>query len=531
MTKPWLIQADSIAYAVSPERTLFSKVALTIHTGDRIALVGANGVGKSTLLKVLAGQLLPSLGTVQRQGSAFYLPQISTLNPQAQHQSVLECLQSHTDEWWTITECLETQFNTQLNLALLISALSGGELTKLYLAIGLAQQPDVILLDEPTNHLDFIALEDLRQFLTQAQQAFVIVSHKPAFLDQVAATTWELSPDGLTVYGGNYSHYREQKQLAIEAQRRSHEVARKDLKRATLSAQKEQQRAAQSQRTGERNRDSIPKIEAGNRKRQAEATAGTQKLKHEAAIAHAAQAVAETKIRTHKTTHLKLEPATHKRRTVLDLHNAQLWVDDRLLLNDLNLHLRTGDRWAIAGANGSGKSSLAKAILGLSPSVALEPTPSLAHVKVEYLDQTYAFVNRDRTLLENMQAANPTLSYQHIRQQLGHFLFFRESVNQFASALSGGELARLAIAMISVAQLDWLVLDEPSNNLDIETVDQLVNGLSHFQGALWVISHDLDFLRRLQITHTYRISDRTLQPMQFLPDQTEEYYQELVGCL
>lgn len=151
-------------------------------------------------------------------------------------------------------------------------------------------------------------------------------------------------------------------------------------------------------------------------------------------------------------------------------------------------------------------------------------------LKAVYLDQTYELVNREQTILENIQAANPNLSYQLLRQQLGHFLFKNDEVNKRASVLSGGELARLAIAIVSISEIDLLILDEPTNNLDIETVEQMVEGINEYQGALWVISHDLDFLSRIDITQAFKLSPRlrTLQMTAHLPEETEQYYQELL---
>ncbi|MGH8001745.1 MAG: ATP-binding cassette domain-containing protein, partial [Brasilonema sp.] len=244
----------------------------------------------------------------------------------------------------------------------------------------------------------------------------------------------------------------------------------------------------------------------------------------------------------------------------------------------------SGDRIVIAGANGSGKSSLAKAILGMLASTESASTPQTRSLgldkqsppartslkpaqagfacvaatssrpvqnlgmenitailesgeillapamKAVYLDQTYELVNRQQTILENMQAANPNLNYQLLRQQLGHFLFKEDDVNKSASVLSGGELARLAIAIISISQIDLLILDEPTNNLDIETVNQMIEGINEYQAALWVISHDLDFLSRINITQAYKLSEQELQQTTYLPSESEQYYEELLGC-
>jgi ATPase subunit of ABC transporter with duplicated ATPase domains len=533
--QPYLL-ADGLTYELPPDRTLFKNVQLSLAVGDRVALVGANGVGKSTLLQILAGQIEPSAGSVWRNASIYYLPQISTIRQQIKADTVQNFLFSISDEWWKISDILETQFNTTLDLSLSIASLSGGELTKLFLAIGLSQQPNVLLLDEPTNHMDYLALEELSQFLKQFDGAFVIVSHKPFFLDRVVDTTWELTPNGVSVYGGNFSLYREQKQAELEARLRSHSVAKKELKRAQAAAMREQQRAAQSRRNGRQKflSGSIDKTAAGGLKRKAEVTAGKLKQKHEAAITDATQKVVQTKIRTNKATSIQLEQTSQKHKNFIEIQGTNLWVANHLLIENIQFHLASGERVAIAGANGSGKSSLAKAILKRegthafleSGEVLVSPT-----MNVVYLDQTYELVNRDFTIVENMQAANPGLEYQLIRQQLGHFLFFNDDVYKSASVLSGGELVRLALAMLGISKIDLLILDEPTNNLDIPTVEQMVEAVNEYHGALWVISHDLDFLSRIQITDSYCLRDRTLQRTNYLPDETEEYYEELVDRL
>lgn len=235
----------------------------------------------------------------------------------------------------------------------------------------------------------------------------------------------------------------------------------------------------------------------------------------------------QTKVKTKKVTNVKLSGEGKKRRNLIDIENANLWVSNRLLIENIQLHISYGDRIAVAGANGSGKSSLAKAILGMDnrfSQTVEHPTLTLPvseegtrfillapTIKAVYLDQTYELVNRQQTILENMQFSNPNLSYQLLRQQLGHFLFKYDEVNKPASVLSGGELARLAIAIISISEIDLLILDEPTNNLDIQTVDQMIEGINEYQGAIWVISHDLDFLRRINITQTLTLSNCLLQ--------------------
>ncbi|WP_392482529.1 ribosomal protection-like ABC-F family protein [Nostoc sp. C110] len=535
MQKKSILLAENLAYELSLDRTLFQKIQVSIEVGDRIALVGHNGVGKSTLLKILAGQISPSTGSVWRNGVVYYLPQISTIRQKITAETVLDFLISVSDEWWKIEEILQTQFDTNVNLYLQIANLSGGEITKLFLAIGLSQQPNLLLLDEPTNHMDLQALENLRQFLQNFTGAFVIVSHKPFFLDQVTSVTWELAPDTLKVYGGNFSQYREQKQIELEAALRSHEVARKELKHTQTTAMQEQQRAAQSKHNGRAKflNGSIDRMAAGLIKTKAEVSTGTAKKKHEAAVAKANQKVAETKVKTTKVTSIQLEEKNQKRRNLINIQGANLRVSERLLIQNIQLHVSSGDRIAIIGANGSGKSSLVKAILGMENQTAVLDSGEVLlapAMKAVYLHQTYELVNRQHTIMENMQAANANLSYQLLRQQLGHFLFKYDDVHKSASVLSGGELARLAIAMISISEIDLLILDEPTNNLDIETVEQMVVGINDYQGAIWVISHDLDFLSQINITQSFNLREQALQIRTYLPNTPEQYYQELLEC-
>ncbi|BCL34285.1 ribosomal protection-like ABC-F family protein [Nostoc sp. MS1] len=532
MQKKSILIAENLAHELSLERTLFQGINISIEQGNRIALVGNNGVGKSTLLKILAGQVHTQRGSVKKYGSVYYLPQISTIKEAINTDTLLNFLSTISDEWWQIQDIFQTRFNTEIDLQLPVNNLSGGELTKLFLAIGLSKEPDLLLLDEPTNHMDLQALESLRQFLVNFSGSFVIVSHKPFFLDQVTDVTWELTPDGLKVYGGNFSYYREQMQIELDAAMRSHEVARKELKRVQTTAMQEQQRAAQAQRNGRAKllNGSIDRMAAGLIKSKAESSAGTAKTKHEAAVAKATQKVAETKIKTHKVTSIQLEEKNHKRRNLVNIEGANLWVSERLLIENILLNIVTGDRISIIGANGSGKSSLIKAILGTDNTTVLKSgevflAPSL---KAVYLDQTYQLVNRQQTILENMQTANPSLNYQQLRQQLGHFLFKYDDVHKSASVLSGGELARLVIAIISISEIDLLILDEPTNNLDIETTEQMISALNEYQGAILVISHDIDFLSRINITQSFQLKAQTLQMTTYLPSQAEQYYHELL---
>ncbi len=534
--KPLLI-ADNISYELSTSRTLFKDVRLSINQGERIALVGANGVGKSSLLKILAGEIQPNSGSVARDGVIYYLPQINTIPQLNQEVTVLEFLISYSEEWWEIANQLEKSLGTFLDLSLPMKSLSGGKLTKLFLAIGLHKNPSLLLLDEPTNYLDFLALENLSDFLNKFNGAFVIVSHKPFFLDRVANKIWELTASGIKVYGGNYSDYKLQKETELQVALRTIEIAKKELKRVTESALIEEQRAAKSKREGRKQSHDRSMGKSARRyfENRASGSAGNAAKKHDAAITQAKENLESVKIRTNKATIVHLAEGNIKKgRNLVDIQGADLKIGDEILIKGIQLHIASGDRISISGANGSGKSSLIKAILGIkeensAPFLDLGEVLISANIKVLYLDQKYQIVNRRLTVLENMQQANSSLKYQLLRQQLGHFLFFGDDVNKSAEFLSGGELARLALAMISISEIDLLVLDEPTNNLDLETVSQILEALEEYRGAICVISHDLDFLRQLEITKAFRIKEKSLQPMIYLPEETDEFYRELIN--
>ncbi|WP_008319480.1 ATP-binding cassette domain-containing protein [Leptolyngbya sp. PCC 6406] len=244
----------------------------------------------------------------------------------------------------------------------------------------------------------------------------------------------------------------------------------------------------------------------------ASSTAGHAAKRNQAAVAQAAHQVAETKVRTAKATTVQLAETSQKRRTLLEIRDGRLRVGDSILIRNIQLQVVAGDRIAIAGANGSGKSSLVKAIFAEAEAVRLEAADlRLADpLAVVYLDQTYGLIEIHHGVLDNLQVANPGLPYQQLRQQLGHFLFFNQAVDKPASVLSGGELARLAMAMISVATIDLLILDEPTNNLDIETVETIIGAINDYRGALWVISHDLDFLSQIEIDRALTLKHQTL---------------------
>lgn len=514
-------------------KTLFKALSVSIGHGERIALVGKNGAGKTTLLKILAGLAKPTAGHIDKHEAVRYLPQLDFT------------LFEHSD---TVARFLELQeipwSDAQVSIAQLFGAasftperemcsLSGGELAKLLIAISNLAKPDVLLLDEPTNHLDAEGLETLAQYLAEFRGAFVVVSHDPRFLDRVATTVWELADESITRYGGNYSYYRAQKQLIEEARERDFEAAKKSVRKARKAIERRETRVSRAERAGKRakSEQGRDKMAEAHHKNMAEREAGKLKRRQDKTLAERAQRVESLRKPKRNTTHAELETgADRSRRMLVSITSGTLHVGPEELLRNLNLRIEFGDRIAIAGKNGSGKSSLAKTLIEAASAATLDGNIKRSErLEAVYMDQKYATVDPERSLIGNIQKENPYLDEQAVRGMLGKFLFSADmDVKKKAGTLSGGETARLTLAQTTARPIDLLILDEPTNNLDIETLDSIATALEDFPGALVVISHNVRFLARLGIDRAYIITEHSLKQMQSTPEDEELFYTELV---
>ncbi len=516
------------------DRTLFKALTLSIARGDRIGLIGRNGSGKSTLLKVLAGIVVPTAGRVESSGTVSYLPQLD-FALFARAETVGAFLESRNLAWPLVRASLDRLFGaTAITEEREVRALSGGELAKLFIAMTDTDTPDLLLLDEPTNHLDAEGLEVLQRYLLGFDGAFIVVSHDSLFLDHVVTSLWEIDHGTLTRFGGTYAAYQEQKRLADEARERDLEAARKEVQQARRAIEARETRTARAERTGRQKKGepSRDKMASAFFKGQAEVTMGKLKRRQERALEERQEQVRQLHAPRRKTAHLDLAAGDERsRRMLIDVSGGTLRIGGQTLLDDITLRIEFGDRIVFTGRNGSGKSSLAKALLGPPGAPALEGVVKRSdHLDAVYLDQKYATVDPEASLLDNVRRANPHLGVPAARGQLGRFLFGAETlIRNPAGTLSGGETARLALAQATSRPIDLLVLDEPTNNLDIETLDVIADALDGFPGALVVISHNVRFLARLSIRRAYALADRRLKGMQTLPADEEAFYRELTG--
>lgn len=519
-----------------PNKVLFKDVNLSVQEGDCIGLVGKNGTGKSTLLKLLARKIQPTAGTVDSSCSAYYLPQLDFSLFQNE-QSIEEYIAHHNGKWPLVNAALHKWFNTStIQPTKKLKTLSGGELVKLHLAIAQSKNPNLLLLDEPTNHLDAEGLNVLQNFLKSFPGTFIITSHDPFFLDLVVNHIWELDEKTIKQYGGNYSHYEEQKEIGREAQARNYESAKKDLGKAQRSLQFEQTRAARSKRKGRKQADdhSMSAKDKGFFKNRASANAGKQRVKLEKIIQERKEIVSSLKEDKKRKSHFVLEHDSHEgRKSLIRVERGALKVGNRVLVSDISLHIKYGDRFVLVGKNGSGKSSLVKALMGKTDAFSLSgKVQRRENLNTVYMDQGYQIIDHNLTLIGNVEKHNPGISNEDARRQLGRFLFFQqEDIRKKAEVLSGGEAARLTLAMVTAKPVDLLVLDEPTNNLDIETLDVIADALEDFPGALVVISHNTHFLERVGIETALMISHQKLTQMKTSPLEPEEFYEEMVNAI
>ncbi len=498
----------------TPHRKILEAVSGAIHQGDKIGLVGANGAGKTTMLRVLDGKQSLSAGSIETYGRVFYLPQLDLELFQSQ-QIVSEYLSGLWEEWWTVLEVLESRYGFEVPVDAPLSQLSGGELVKLHLALAEAVDAEVLLMDEPTNHLDIDSQIIVQDFVREYPKSILVASHDVYFLDACVNRIWELDKGVIREFGGNYSFYREQKRLEDEANARKFEVALKDRARLNRSiAQtntRHEKNAAKHKEEKSAHDRSVSRMDRGWMKQMAQVSMGKKKVMFDDRLEKNQAKLDEYKPEEHP--YIRYEVRADKSYSgmhIIDVRNGSVAIGDRSLIEDIRFNLEYGERVVVLGKNGAGKTTFAKGLLPEQEVLSGEIVRSQT-ARVEYISQNYDLVDPNKTLVENMKAYNPEAKTLAIRNRLRDFLFFEDAeINKYAGELSGGETARLAFAMVSLFPLEALILDEPTNNLDIHAKEAILNALKDFPGALMIISHDIDFLARMGVDTSYVIADQKL---------------------
>ena len=509
------------------ERTLFSDVSFDVETHDKVGFIGANGVGKTTLFRVLNGELEPTEGVLafEKNVSVGYMEQHACNNPRMDiyHEllSAFDCLSEMEDEIASLSAAIDAgdgdldtlvEKQTQLmeeyeaqggltyksrtrsallglgfsesDFTMTVGSLSGGQRSKLSLAKLLLSRSTLLLLDEPTNHLDIRSVGWLEDFLRDFKGAMIIISHDRYFLDHVTNKTIELEHGRVMCYKGAYSEFIRKKKAYNEALKNKYENDMKEIKR--IEGIVEQQKRWGRERNF---------ITAASRQKEAD------RIK--------AQLVApESELETMR---IRFEPKFESGNDVLMCRGLEKSFGEKLLFRDVNIHIRKGERVFILGANGCGKTTLFRILNGKLPQDRGEFDLG-ANVMTGYFDQMQQNLDLSKTAIDEVWDRFPNMTQTEVRSALAAFLFKGEDVFQPLSKMSGGERARISLLKLMLQGSNFLLLDEPTNHLDAASREELEKTLADYSGTLLIISHDRYFINKL--------ADRVLV---MTPDGMREY--------
>lgn len=494
------------------ERTLFDSISFEVGERDKIGFIGANGVGKTTLFKIICGELEPTSGGVvtARDAKVGYMEQHACKHPEntvynellsvfaplmaienelesvnRQIESGGEDLQELTHRQMNLREQFErdggltykSRTSATLNglgfgneyFDMPIKKLSGGQLSKLSLAKLLLGGANLLLLDEPTNHLDISSCRWLEGFIRDYNGAVIVISHDRYFLDSVTNKTIELEHCRIKSYKGSYSEFMKKKEAEQEAVKNKYEADLKEIKR--IEGIVEQQK-----RWGQKHNF----ITAASKQKQAD------RIREQL----------ETPESELATIHFSFTPKEESGNDVLKCEGLSKSFGDKKIFENVNLHIRKGERIFLLGANGCGKTTLFKTLLGKYPASSGFASFG-ANVRVGYFDQIQENLNFDNTALDEVWNDYPNMTQTQVRTALGSFLFKGDDVFKTIKDLSGGERARIALLKLMLDGGNFLLLDEPTNHLDTASREALEKTLLDYSGTMLIISHDRYFINRL----------------------------------
>ncbi|MET9319748.1 ABC-F family ATP-binding cassette domain-containing protein [Streptomyces sp. NPDC003038] len=518
---PVFINCSSLSFDWPDGTPVFDGFQLAVGPG-RTGLIGLNGCGKSTLLKLIAGELIPSDGQLSVAGTVGYLPQSVTLDTSLRVDEALgirttraalhaieageatEANFTAVGDDWDVEEralaALDELGLARIGLDRTVGELSGGEGVLLRLAALLLARPDVLLLDEPTNNLDLRARRRLYAAVEHWTGVMVLVSHDRELLERVDQIA-DLRDGEVRWYGGNFTDYEEILAAEQESAQRMVRVAEADVQRQKRDLAEAHVKLARRKRYGQKMYDNKrePKVVMGARKRSAQESAGKHRIMHTEKLAQAKERLDQAVEAVRDDDQIRIElPATQvpPGRHVLSLSDLHL-AHGATVAGEWEL--RGPERTALVGRNGSGKTTLLRTIAGLLAPVS---GAAVTHVTTRYLPQRLDVLDESRSVVENVARFAPQATNNLIRARLAHFLFRGERADRPAGTLSGGERFRAALAALLLAEPapQLLMLDEPTNNLDLASVRQLGDALESYEGALVVASHDVPFLESIGIT-------------------------------
>jgi len=521
-----LISAQDITYQLPSGEILFQDIYFTLNKGEKAAIAGHNGAGKSTLLKIIAGQEKAFTGTVAASEQVYYVPQhfghfnqlsvAAAVGIDAKLHALSAVIDGDTDpqlfdmigDDWDIAARYEAAIEKWGIPAIRpeqpLSELSGGEKTRLFLSGIDIFDPPVVLLDEPTNHLDYLVREQLYQWVATTNCTLLIVSHDRELL-RLCNPIWELQADGIKAYGGNYDFYAAQKEVASNAlqQRIAHQEKtwKEAKKQRQIAIERKQHADAQARKKAKTG--GIPKILLNGRKNAAEVSTAKLDQVHTDKVSELRAEYQEVAAMAQLQRIMKgffEQSGLHRGKILVEANGLNYgWTADQLLWESpLSFTIRSGDRLAITGPNGSGKSSLFQLLLGRAT-----PTNGelyVADTRTLLLDQDYSLIDRSKTVLDQALAFNETgLETAMVKTVLVNFLFGSDTWDKPCAVLSGGEMLRLALCSMTLQNKtpDMIMLDEPTNNLDLANINILTKIFADYKGTLLVISHDKGFIKEV----------------------------------
>ncbi|MCP1384555.1 ABC-F family ATP-binding cassette domain-containing protein [Runella salmonicolor] len=502
-----MISITNLSYYLG-DRALYENASLHIKPKDKIGLIGLNGTGKSTLLHLIVGNYQPDAGHISKSGGCTigflnqdllsYQSDDSILSVAMQAFERANELQRQMDavihemevnyqdklvdrlariqeefealDGYSIQskaeEILEGLGFSTADLQKPLRLFSGGWRMRVMLAKLLLQKPSLLMLDEPTNHLDLPSIQWVEKYVQSYENAVIVVSHDREFLDNVCDTMVEVSNQKLNYYGGNYSFYIEEKALRNEIQKGAYENQQAKIRQTERFIERFKAKATKAKQAQSRAKmlDRMDRVEA----------------------------VVDENAKVHFRFQFTTQPGRH----VLQLENVSKAYGEKEILKNTTISMERGDKIALIGANGKGKSTLLRVIAGTEP---IEGERRLGHnvLFTFYAQHQLESLNIEHTILEELKYANPTKSETECRTILGCFLFTGEDVFKKIKVLSGGEKSRVALAKVLVSEANFLLLDEPTNHLDMQSVNILIQALRQYEGSFVVVSHDRFFVEAI----------------------------------
>lgn len=516
------IAVSNLSWSLPDARPLFSDLNLTF-TAERAGLVGRNGVGKTTLLKLIAGELAPASGDINVTGRIAVLRQSVQVAPDetiADLFGVRDALAvlkraeegaASAHDLGSADWTLETRMASALGRVGLnagantpLASLSGGQRTRAALAALVFGEPDFLLLDEPTNNLDREGRAAVVDLLANWRAGAIVVSHDRELLETMDAIV-EMTTLGAKRYGGNWSAYRARKATELAAAEHDLANAEKRIADVERSAQQTSERKARKDRAGRAKamKGDMPAIMIGGLKENAENTSGESARLAERRRADALESAQEARERVEVLQSLKLSlpqvdlPAG---KVVLQVESVTAGYEEgRPVLRDFSLSVVGPERIAITGPNGSGKTTLLSLITG-----EMQPWSGAARALTDFalFDQDVSLLDSTLSVLDNFKRLNPEADENACRAALARFMFRADAAHQIAGTLSGGQLLRAGLACVlgGASPPPLLILDEPTNHLDLSSIEAIESALSGYDGSLLIVSHDEAFLDAIGIT-------------------------------